>query len=257
MDYFRDLPQFLQDCFRHYLWLFFVIIVGGIEILDMFFPGFHNWIDTKFPRPKRWKLFVIIAMIVFPWFSYWAYHDAKVETRSIQRELAECKAQRTRKLAFVNVPQAPPHFAPDIPNTIHRRLIEVGVTNLSDTVVRGVTVKHISTVETETEEPYFMNEILQPRNRPSETSSVSINPGDTELFIFGEEVIRKDLTRYIQFPMKGMTLEPGRGPVKSDFPIVYLIGLRMSGANIAEREALFRLTVLENGFRFILVEEDP
>ena len=202
------------------------------------------------------KLAITILIGGFVYANFMAFHEAKNETRAIQKEFASYKAQYAPKLAFVNASQIPPRFGPSAPDAVSSRPIEVGVTNISNSVVGGVKVRHLYNLKNDSSEPYPNNELLRPRNVLLGQYQVSINPGETEFFVFGEDIIRKDGTRYIQFPMKDMRLEPGHGPDQGGFPYVYRIGLQVSGENTPVIETVFRLTMFENGYSFLLEKKE-
>jgi hypothetical protein len=159
-------------------------------------------------------------------------------------------------LVLITAPHAPPRPGTPVPNAWDSISIEVGVTNASGDVVQGVGVTHVYNVQRDTSERYPINERLHPRNAPDDQYHVSIRPGETEFFKFGDYITLEDNVRYIQFPMKGMQLRPGYGPDQGGFPYVYHVGLQVSGDHVPVSEAVFRLMMSEQGYSFVREKEN-
>lgn len=159
-------------------------------------------------------------------------------------------------LMLIDAPQASTRSERTVPNALESVAIEVGVTNISHAVVRGVEVIHLYNAQTDVSEPYRINASLRPRSAPSDQYRVSIDPGETAYFKFGDYVILEGDVRYIQFPFDHMRLRPGWGPDQGGFPYVYRVGLQVSGENVPATEAVFRLTMFEQGYSFIREEAE-
>ncbi len=61
-------------------------------MIDFFSPGFS---ERLLPKRKRRKWIRVVLLVGLPISTYWAYHDAKNETRALQKRFDQYKQEHT------------------------------------------------------------------------------------------------------------------------------------------------------------------